>query len=223
MSSVPTTGPTSTPTSSSAGPTSSSGGSGWLTQLPTAGDFLQILVAEFQNQDPTQPTDPTQFASQLVQFANLGQLQDINTALQQSPSSSLMQAASAFIGREVTAPGTSIGVKNGKATSISYLPAASGSYTAEVLNATGAKVASVSLGQQTAGTAATFTWQPGSSDPDGPYSVSIVDSNGTALSGLTEQGVVQSVSLSSSGGVLLDLGNLSITDSQISSISQSQK
>lgn len=25
----------------------------------TSANFLQILVAEFQNQDPTQPTDPT--------------------------------------------------------------------------------------------------------------------------------------------------------------------
>ena len=44
----------------------------------TASDFLQILVAEFQNQDPTSPTDPTQYASQMVQFSNLGQLQSIN-------------------------------------------------------------------------------------------------------------------------------------------------
>jgi flagellar basal-body rod modification protein FlgD len=196
--------------------------SGWATQLPSATDFLQILVAEFQNQDPTQPTDPTEFASQLVQFADLGQLQQIDSAVQQSPSSGLMQAASAFIGRQVTAPGQSIGVQNGKATSIVYTPTTSGSYTAAVINSAGAKVATVSLGQQNGGTTQTFTWQPSSSIPDGQYSVSIVDSNGTALSGLAEQGVVQNVSLSSSGTVSLNLGNLSLSDSQISSISQAQ-
>jgi flagellar basal-body rod modification protein FlgD len=190
--------------------------------LPSASDFLQILVAEFQNQDPTQPTDPAQFASQLVEFADLGQLQQINSAVQQSPSSSLMQAASAFIGRDVTAPGQSIGVKSGKATSIAYTPMASGSYTAEVFNSTGQQVASVSLGQQNAGTVQTFTWQPSSSIPDGKYTVSIVDGKGTALSGLIEEGVVQSVSLSTSGAVLLDLGNLTLSESQISSISQPQ-
>ena len=190
--------------------------------MPSASDFLQILVAEFQNQDPTQPTDPAQFASQLVEFADLGQLQQINSAVQQSPSSSLMQAASAFIGRDVTAPGQSIGVKSGKATSIAYTPMASGSYTAEVFNSTGQQVASVSLGQQNAGTVQTFTWQPSSSIPDGKYTVSIVDGKGTALSGLIEEGVVQSVSLSTSGAVLLDLGNLTLSESQISSISQPQ-
>jgi flagellar basal-body rod modification protein FlgD len=206
-------------TSSASGAASSSG---WATQLPSATDFLQILVAEFQNQDPTQPTDPTAFASQLVQFANLGQLQQIDSAVQQSSSSSLMQAASAYIGRQVTAPGQSIGVQNGKATSIVYTPTAADSYTAAVFNSAGTKVATVSLGQQNGGTTQTFTWQPSSTIPDGQYSVSIVGSNGAALSGLAEQGVVQNVSLSSSGTVSLDLGNLSLSDSQISSISQAQ-
>jgi flagellar basal-body rod modification protein FlgD len=190
--------------------------------LPSATDFLQILVAEFQNQDPTQPTDPTQFASQLVQFANLGQLQQIDSAVTQSPSSGLMQAASAFIGRQVTAPGQSIGVQNGKATSIGYTPTNSDSYTATVFNSAGTKVATVSLGQLNGGSAQTFTWQPSSSIPDGQYTVSIAGSNGTALSGLIEEGTVQSVSLSDSGSVSLDLGNLSLSDSQISSISQAQ-
>lgn len=217
MSTAPTTALANTAPTSGA-----TGSSGWATQLPSATDFLQILVAEFQHQDPTEPTDPTQFASQLVQFANLGQLQQIDSAVQQSSSSSLMQAASAFIGRQVTAPGQSIGVQNGKATSIGYTPATSDSYTATVFNSAGAKVATVSLGQQNGGTAQTFTWQPSSSIPDGQYTVSIADSNGTALSGLIEEGTVQSVSLSSSGSVSLDLGNLSLSDSQISSISQAQ-
>src|SRR5271166_5998810 len=80
-------------------------------QTLTANDFLQILVAEFQNQDPTSPTDPTQYASQMVEFSNLGQLQSINQDLQsnQTPQTNLMQAASAFIGRQVVAAGNTIG------------------------------------------------------------------------------------------------------------------
>ncbi|MBV8358163.1 MAG: hypothetical protein JO189_09550 [Deltaproteobacteria bacterium] len=217
MSTMPTTLSAST---SAASDTSNS--SNWATQLPSAANFLQILVAEFQNQDPTQPTDPAEYASQLVQFADLGQLQQIASAVQQSPSSSLMQAASAFIGRKVTAPGQSIGIKSGKATSITYTPSASGLYTAEVFNSAGQKVASVSLGQQNAGTVQTFTWKPSSSVPDGQYTVSIVDSKGKALSGLIEEGIVQSVSLSANGEVLLDLGNLTLQETQISSISQAQ-
>jgi flagellar basal-body rod modification protein FlgD len=191
-------------------------------ELPSAADFLQILVAEFQNQDPTQPTDPTQFASQLVQFANLAQLQNIDTAVQPAPTSSLMQAASAFIGREVSSPGQAIGVQGGNATSIVYSPTSSDSYTAYILNSAGREVASVSLGRQKNGTTQTFTWKPSSSIPDGQYTVDIVNSKGAALAGLLEEGVVQSVSLASSGAIALNLGNLTLSDSQISSISKTQ-
>ena len=36
-------------------------------------NFLQLLVAQLKNQDPTQPQDGTQFVSQLAQFSNLEQ------------------------------------------------------------------------------------------------------------------------------------------------------
>jgi flagellar basal-body rod modification protein FlgD len=35
--------------------------------------FLQLLVAQLQNQDPTQPQDGTQFVAQLAQFSSLEQ------------------------------------------------------------------------------------------------------------------------------------------------------
>ena len=36
--------------------------------------FLQLLVAQIKNQDPTQPMDSTAFLSQLAQFSQLEQL-----------------------------------------------------------------------------------------------------------------------------------------------------
>src|SRR6202049_1804717 len=51
--------------------------------------FLQLLVAQWQNQDPTQPQDGTQFVAQLAQFSSLEQeiqmrqdLDTINAAVQ---------------------------------------------------------------------------------------------------------------------------------------------
>ena len=35
--------------------------------------FLKLLVAQMQNQDPTQPQDGTQFVAQLAQFSSLEQ------------------------------------------------------------------------------------------------------------------------------------------------------
>jgi flagellar basal-body rod modification protein FlgD len=45
--------------------------------LPTApvteNMFLQLLVAQLQNQDPTNPADSTQFVTQLAQFQTMEQ------------------------------------------------------------------------------------------------------------------------------------------------------
>jgi len=188
----------------------------------SANDFLQILVAEFQNQDPTSPTDPTQYASQMVEFSNLGQLQDINQTLQsdQTPQGGLMQAASAYIGRQVVAAGNTIGVQSGKATSIEYAPSSSDTYTANVYDSSGNQVDSVSLGQLPGGTLQNFTWNPSSSTPPGLYTVKIVNSSNVSLSGLLEQGVVSSVALASDGSVSLNIGNLVIPANQVASVAQ---
>jgi flagellar basal-body rod modification protein FlgD len=188
----------------------------------SAADFLQILVAEFQNQDPTSPTDPTQYATQMVDFSDLGQLQSINQDLQgsQTAQTSLMQAASAFIGREVVAPGNAVGVQNDKATAIAYAPTSTDAYTALVSNSTGVQVDQVALGNLTSGSLETFTWKPASSIADGQYQVQIVNSKNVALGGLLEQGIVQSVDMTSGGGVALNLGNLVISESQVGSVAQ---
>ena len=41
---------------------------------PSEQMFLQLLVAQLQNQDPLNPTDSTQFVSQLAQFSELEQV-----------------------------------------------------------------------------------------------------------------------------------------------------
>jgi flagellar basal-body rod modification protein FlgD len=184
-------------------------------------DFLKILVAEFRNQDPTSPSDPTQYASQLVQFANLGQLEKIDNNGAPQPANALMQAASAFIGREVVTAGSLIGLKGGKATSLSYVAPAADSYTARVYDAAGNLVDTVSLGDQSAGSLESFAWTPPKNASDGQYSVAIAGSKGASATGMLERGVVQSVSLSNAG-VALDLGNLIVTQSQVASVAQPQ-
>jgi flagellar basal-body rod modification protein FlgD len=44
--------------------------------------FLQLLVAQLQNQDPTAPVDPSQFVGQLAQFSELSEVTSIYTLLQ---------------------------------------------------------------------------------------------------------------------------------------------
>ena len=51
--------------------------------------FLQLLVTEIKNQDPTQPMDSTTFLTQLAQFSQLEQMagirQDIETGTYDAP------------------------------------------------------------------------------------------------------------------------------------------
>jgi len=50
----------------------------------TGDSFLVLLTAQLKSQDPTAPTDPTEFVGQLVQFNSLEQLIQINQNLQQA-------------------------------------------------------------------------------------------------------------------------------------------
>ena len=69
--SVPTT-----PSSSSTSTTAASS-----TTDVTKNEFLQLLVAQIQNQDPLNPADSTQFLTQLAQFQTLEQSMNMGTDL----------------------------------------------------------------------------------------------------------------------------------------------
>jgi flagellar basal-body rod modification protein FlgD len=64
---------------SSSNTNTSSGASALGATAPSEQMFLQLLVAQLQNQDPLNPTDSTQFVSQLAQFSELEQVMAIRT------------------------------------------------------------------------------------------------------------------------------------------------
>lgn len=61
------------PTSNTDAISQASGSSDPTKSLGNEETFLQLLVAQLKNQDPSQPQDGTQFVTQLAQFSSLEQ------------------------------------------------------------------------------------------------------------------------------------------------------
>jgi flagellar basal-body rod modification protein FlgD len=82
-----TTIPAIHPQDSTGGTTATTGsGNGLPTSQGLNNMFLQLLVAQLQNQNPLDPMDPTQFVGQLAQFSELSEVTQIAQILQQTVS-----------------------------------------------------------------------------------------------------------------------------------------
>ena len=89
--------------------------------------FLKLLVAQMQNQDPINPMDGKEFASQLAQFNSVEQLIGVNEGLASlKDSQELMRIemtnsmASSLTGKQVRALSDSIRLESGKPVDINY-------------------------------------------------------------------------------------------------------
>ena len=70
-----------------------------------ADDFLTLMVAQLQHQDPTKPMDNTEFVAQLAQFSTSTGVQELNesfSGLSSSLASSQMLQATDLVGRQVS-------------------------------------------------------------------------------------------------------------------------
>ena len=111
------TGTPTTPTDPSQPGTPNSGSPNVTTPPISEADFMQLLVTQLQNQDPMNPLQPDQLASELAQFTSVQELAQLNSnsSSQASATASNTQAveagmAAGLIGRPVIATGNEVDV-----------------------------------------------------------------------------------------------------------------
>jgi flagellar basal-body rod modification protein FlgD len=147
-------------------------------------DFMKILVAQLQAQDPLAPMEGQEFASQLAQFSSLEQLTNVNSNLEASQAFDLAMsnsAALALIGKNVDAPGNTIDLKSGEVENLSFsLDGEAAEVGIDIFDSTGAKVSTVNLGAQKSGLSE-YVWSGTDSSgallPSGNYTFNITASN----------------------------------------------
>jgi len=86
----------------SRGASTSTGSTGLGGPAPSEQMFLQLLVAQIKNQDPTSPSDPSQFVAQLAQFS---QLEQVIAIRQDTDAMTAAATAAAMASTKATTPG----------------------------------------------------------------------------------------------------------------------
>jgi flagellar basal-body rod modification protein FlgD len=117
--------------------------------------FLKLLIAQLSNQDPLQPTQGTEFVTQLAQFAVVEQSQDQSSkldSLSTQVGGLANNAATTLVGKQVSVRGHGLTFDGVTATSSSVaLAGPAASVTATVQDSSGRTVRTLHLGARPAG------------------------------------------------------------------------
>lgn len=178
--------------------------------------FMTLLIAQMQNQDPTEPVDATEQLTQLAQFTQVESLEELNQSmgdLVAATNASQSLQASGLVGKTVAVESPSInytGTVNGRVD----LPYATGDFEIVVMDSAGNQVDSIAYGSEQPGTIA-FSWDRGV--PGQTYYISgrATEVNGTSYAlPAYMQAKVESVSLNGSSANLnlQGVGQVSMSD-----------
>ena len=186
--------------------------------------FLQLLLTQVQNQDPTAPTDTTSFTTELVQFTGVQEQVNTNSSLSQliglQQSSQVLQG-NGLVGHETTVTANQISLQNGTG-ALSFNATAGQTVAISIVNAAGSPIYDTTLTAN--GGSNTWTWNgtdsTGAKVPDGAYNVAVetASSNGNATP--LAFGVIGTATGVSTSGTTtqLQLGALSVNLSALQSV-----
>jgi flagellar basal-body rod modification protein FlgD len=179
--------------------------------------FLELMVAQIKNQDPTKPMDSSQFLGQMAQFGTVSGIQELQKSFSQMASSyqsnqALM--ASSMVGRSVLVPGsTGILPAGGALTGTADLPVSVAELTINITDSAGQQIRRLALGSKQAGEVK-FSWD-GLDDSGAPVAAGAYEVHAEAMldgknyavdTAITAQ--VESVTLGGAKGMQLNLAGL---------------
>lgn len=180
-------------------------------------DFLKLMLAQLQNQDPLNPMEGTEFASQLAEFTSLEQLINLNDAMDTSINADyfLSQSinntlAATLIGKEVKLDGSSFKNDGDENVTLGYnLSNKANSVTVKIYNEAGVLVKTIENAPKNSGDNKLiwdFTDNEGNSVPEGNYTfkVEAADAESNPISNSTfVLGKIEGVKYTSEGTMLV--------------------
>lgn len=181
--------------------------------------FLQLLVAQLNNQDPLSPQENGEFIAQLAQFSTLEGIENLNSTMESllgSYQSSQALQASSLVGRSVTVPTSRSMVDTAAGmTGELVLNRPSDHVSVSVYDDSGSLVTNLNMGAQEAGLHK-FTWD-GTDDngnvlPPGRYKFeanAVLEGENRQLATLLPANVDSvSLGMGKNGGMVLNLSGL---------------
>ncbi len=193
-------------------------------------DFMKLLIAQMQNQDPMNPMDSTQYAAQLAQFSSLEQLQNLNTSMTQSINANLTLTqsinntlASTLIGKDVKMGSSTVSNAGQASVDLGYnLPSNAKSVSINIYDASGNLVKTMDSSATSYGDnklSWDFTDNNGNKLPDGNYTFQIAakdDSGNDITASPFTLGTISGIRFTSSGTQLV----INNTEYQLSDVQE---
>jgi flagellar basal-body rod modification protein FlgD len=192
----------------------------------TQEDFLKLFTTQMRFQNPLEPLDNFQMASQLAQFNTVDSLARMNETLNQlmaSQNSMSQLQAAGLIGKKVETQGNRLAIQQGAVGEGIYQLARPANVVIQILNSQGGLVRQIDAGARDT-SRQTIGWngqnQAGAALPDGLYTFRViaVDAQGQSVPVTTYRiGTVDGVSLEN-GAVALQVNGDKVAFNDILSI-----
>ena len=197
-------------------------------------EFLHLLTTQMRNQDPMNPLDGTEFASQLAQFNSVEQLIGVNDELKMLKSSQKLMSvsmnnsmATSLTGKNVKALSDQVQLDAGGSANIHYeLNNSAEEVEVIIRNSAGDEVRKEVLGGIPSGINS-WEWDGKNSDgrdaAEGKYTVEIVAKNGDDKVGslIFTEGIVEKVRFQGDG-VYIMVNGIPVPISDVQEVSNSE-